>query len=130
MLLTYTPEGADPRTWDVSPNKMPLPEVKAVQRASGLKFGEWADALVSADVDLIHALVWAMLKRQVPTLTIEQVDFTMDQISLDLSPAEVAQARDALRAKKDRTPDEDEALAELEAMTADDEGDDPKASTD
>lgn len=116
--ITYKPEGADPRTWEVQFSKLLTSEVSAIQKASGLRYGQFEEEFFAENGDLLRALVWVFLKRSAPTLTLAQVDPSMNEIALDLTGEEKARLRDELvrRRSAGESLDEQEAvfLAELE----------------
>lgn len=124
--LTYTPEGADPKVWDFSFGRLLSPERIAIEKLTGLGWqavqqGYWANQGV-----VIHALLFVLLKRDIPGLRAEELEFCDDEIDIDLNDEEAREALEKLRGMKVLADDEAEALAELEVRFSDSEDDGPK----
>ena len=127
--LIYTPEGSDtPKTWDFSFGRLLSPERIAIEKMTGLGWQHVQRGFFENRGDVIHALLFVLLKRDIPTLRAEEVVFCDDEIGLDVTDEEAAETLKVLRAKANLTEDEANALAELERRdSADDaEGDGPK----
>lgn len=124
--LTYTPEGAEPKVWDFSFGRLLSPERIAIEKLTGLGWTEVQRGFFENRGVVVHALLWIMLKRDIPTLRADQVEFCDDEIELDLTDDEVAEAVEGMRAAGDLTREQAEALAEMEARLAVLEGGGPK----
>lgn len=134
MLITYTAEGTEPEVWDVDLNKLMNAESEAIEKRTGMTYTEFGDALQRGSVSAMHALLWVLRKRKIPTLEYGQVQFTTDEVSLELGLAEKITARDQMRqALAAGTIDVDRrelarsVLAEVEAEIA---AEQPEASAD
>lgn len=121
--LTYTPEGADPKVWDFSFGRLMSPERIAIEKHTGLGWADVQRGFWSNRGVVIHALLWVLLKREIPTLRVEEVEFCDDEIDLDLNDEEGAEALETLRAKAVLDDDEREALAGLEERFPDPKAD-------
>lgn len=121
--LTYTPEGADPKVWDFSFGRLMSPERIAIEKHTGLGWVEVQRGFWANRGDVIHALLWVLLKRDIPTLRVNEVEFCDDEIDLDLNDDEGAEALETLRAKPVLDDDEREALAGLEERYSDPKAD-------
>ena len=118
MLLTYQPEGAEAKTWSFKPGKMLSPEIIAIEKLTGMPFGVWREALFSDHFLVVHALLYTLMKRDSPTLRPEHVQFTPDEVKLDLDDDErrdIAAELERKRAAEGLTEDEEAALAEVRA---------------
>lgn len=124
--LTYTPEGADPKTWDFTFGRILSPERIAIEKATGLGWAEVQRGFWSNRGDVIHGFLWAFLKRDIPTLRADEVLFFDDEIEVDVTDDEAREARDILRQKPSLTDEEAEALGEFERRLAGVEDSDPK----
>lgn len=122
--LTYTPEGADPKVWDFSFGRLLSPERIAIEKMTGLGWQDVQRGFFENRGAVIHALLWALLKRDIPALRAEEVMFCDDEIGLDLTDAEAVETIKELKAKATLSESEAEGLAELEARvtTVEDEG--------
>lgn len=90
MKFSYKPEGADEaRVWDFDPNHMKSREMIAVERLTGMTWPEWIDACSRGSMVAVHALLYVLLKRDVPALDPDQVEFELDEIDfvVDDEPA-------------------------------------------
>lgn len=88
MKFSYKPEGADEaRVWDFDPDKMKSGEMIAVERLTGLTWPEWIDACSRGSIVAIHALLFVMLKRDMPGLDPGEVEFELDEIDIEASDA-------------------------------------------
>lgn len=126
--LVYSPEGAEPKEWSFSFGRLLSPERIAIERLTGLGWTEVQRGFFGNQGAVVHALLWVMLKRDIPTLRAEEVVFCDDEIELDLTDEEAAEAIREMKASRGGLTDEQaEALAELEQRLAKPaEGDDPK----
>lgn len=116
MKFTYTPEGAEPEVWPFKPNKLMSPEAEAIERVTGMSFGVWREAIFEESMLAIRALLWIMLKRQNPTLSFDDVQFCIDDVSIDLDDDDKAEAKAMLLEKATRGPLTDEEAEQLEQL--------------
>lgn len=129
MLFKYAPEGADPRQWTYSPDKLMSSEAEAIEKVTHLTYQEFGMRLLSGSVTARRALLWVMLKRTEPTLRYSQVDFPAGAVELEYEAHELAKIREQV--EKDATlADEDRmaALDQLDQMIGDAEVEVPKAT--
>lgn len=130
MLLNYTPEGAEKRTWPVKLEKLMSAEAEAIEKATGMTYEEFGVALVKGSATSRRALLWIMLKRTEPTLRHAQVEVEVGQIELEFEHDELLRLRDETAKDKDLTDDERAgALAYIDELLGDAAGDEqaPKA---
>lgn len=129
MRFSYTPEGADKRTWDFKPGKLMSVEAEVIERLTGLTYKQFTESLGETSITATHALLYVLLKRSDPTLKYDQVQFCIDEIEFDLDDDETAAAITELeRRKADRplTEEEAEALKLLQEEGIAAQLDDPK----
>ena len=101
MKFVYKPEGADPREWEFDPARLMSPEVEAIERHTGLAFAEWIEAVGKGSFLAYHGLLYVLLKRSVPTLKWDDVQFCMADLDLQLNDEEQAELVTRLLAKRD-----------------------------
>lgn len=89
MKFVYKPEGLEPKEWEFEPNKLMSPECIAIEKLTGLTFTEWAAAVKRGSVQCVHAYLWVMLKRENPTLTPKQVQFSLEEYDFEPSDDEI-----------------------------------------
>lgn len=102
MLFVYKPEGRedDPMKWEFATNKLMNVEAEAIERATKMTYGEWADAVTRGSMTALHGLLWVMLKRGNPTLTYDECPgFNLSEVDFELDDEESAEALAELEAK-------------------------------
>ncbi len=111
MKFVYKPEGAEPQSWPFQPNKLMSPEAEAIERHTGMTFGQWRDAFFDRSVLAMHGFLFVMLKRAHPTLKWDEVVFCLDDIDIEFADEDQIEARDRLAARvtAGETLDDDEA---------------------
>lgn len=101
MKFVYKPEGADPREWEFDPARLMSPEVEAIERHTGLAFAEWIEAVGKGSFLAYHGLLYVLLKRSVPTLKWDDVQFCMADLDLQLNDEEESELLTRLLAKRE-----------------------------
>lgn len=123
MKFVYKPQGAEPRSWDFDPAKLMSPEAEAIERLTGMTYGEWGEAVTRGSMTALHGLLYVMLKRGTPTLTYEQVEFCLDDIDFEVEDDEAEEIRLALEQRTDAGETLDESdlalLTQLRSEQAD-----------
>lgn len=74
--------------WTFEPEKLMSPERVAIEKQTGLTWGQWKVAFQEESVTAQHALVWVLVKRQHPTALPEAVSFCEADIEMRLSDDE------------------------------------------
>lgn len=136
MQFVYKPEGAEPKRWDFRPEKLMNPEAEAIERLTKMTFGQWSDAVTEGSVLALHGLLYVLLKREIPTLKWDEVQFSMSEVDFELTDQETADTIAALE-EQERAEglglNERVLLEQLRASTDDaapaDTGDDTGDST-
>ncbi len=113
MRFSYTPEGAEPRSWDFDPNRLMSPEAEAIERHTGMTFEEWGTQVGKGSMTALHGLLYVLLKRSDPTLRYDAVSFCLAEVDFVLDDDETRQAIATLEAKDDLTEAEQAALVAL-----------------
>lgn len=116
MRFIYKPEGAEPKSWPFQPTKLMSPEAEAIERHTGMTFGEWQTALMRDSMLAIHGFLFVMLKREHPTLKWDEVVFCLDDVDVEPETDELEQARDQLAAKAAAEGLSDDEAEALEAL--------------
>ena len=93
MKFIYAPEGAEPMKWDYDPARLMSPEAEAIERHTGMTYGEFINACGNGSMSAIHGLLYVLLKRSYPTITYDEVQFCLDDIGFEAddtdAPADV-----------------------------------------
>lgn len=120
MRFTYTPEGADERVWEFAAGKMRSRDAEDIERVTKMPFrGGFLEALLDGSVLAQRALLWVYLRRDVPSLKFDQVDFALDEVELTFDDAELEEiltATDTERAKGTLTEDQAQAAEAMAAL--------------
>jgi hypothetical protein len=114
MHITFTPEDNPDDGWtkEFLPRKLPLPECEAIEKASGMNYGEWVDAVQSGHAGARKILWWFLVRRQHPRLRLDEVPpFGWDELQIEYSVRELRKLRE--EAVKSRTMTEDQRSARL-----------------
>lgn len=135
MKFVYTAEGADPKSWPFNPKKLMNAEAEAIERQTGMTFSEWEDRVTRGSITATHALLWVLLKRDVPTLKYDEVVFNASEVALLLDDDESAAMLKALgeKAKREGLAEGEQEVYDLLLATAPEpdeepaEGDEPEA---
>ena len=80
--FVYSPEGAEPRSWEFDPTKLMSPECMAIEKLTGLTYAEWLGAVERGSMGAIHALLFVLMKRDNPTLEADQVQFSLSEVEM------------------------------------------------
>ncbi|MFC5946595.1 hypothetical protein, partial [Micromonospora harpali] len=114
MYFVYKPEGSSEwQKWKFEPEKLLSPEAEAIERKTGLDFGEFVQK-ARFNMRCRRALLWVLLKREHPRLTFEDVQISMEQTDFRFTRAEY----DEMRAKAHEQFDGAELDAFLEQLDA------------
>ena len=84
----------DGEVFEFDASRMTNVEGMAIEKATGLLYAEWAEALSKGSMMAQTALVWVIKKRQEPTLRFDDVVFTTVEIDDGDEQAEQADASD------------------------------------
>lgn len=115
--MTYTPEGAPSRHWDIEFGKFMSPERVVIEKATGLGWSAIQRAFFQDRTDVIGAFLYVLMKRDIPTLKASEVVWCGDEIEVDLTDAEARQFVEAIEADPEALDDE-EVVEELERLRA------------
>ncbi len=92
MRFVYEPEGAEPKSWEFNPNKLMNVEAEAIEKHTGMTFGEWTEKVRNGSILAVHGLLYVMLKRSTPTLRWDDVQFCLDDVDFQIDDADAEQA--------------------------------------
>lgn len=130
MILIYRPDGGDERRWEFNPRKIRSAEAELVEKRTGLTWEQFGAQVTQGSVLCRRALLWMFQRRTHPTLRFEDVDFALDELTLDYERHELVAIRAQLEKQRfDSDAERDATLAQIdeqiEATPGDDEA--PKA---
>ncbi|MFF9582501.1 hypothetical protein [Streptomyces achromogenes] len=97
MYLVYSPEGSDePKRWKYNPRKIMAPERENIERITSRNWSEFTKDVVAGSSLCRRALLYTYLKREHPTLKLDDVDFAWDELTLEYSRGELTEMRTAV----------------------------------
>jgi hypothetical protein len=122
--FTYKPTGSgeeNHRAWDFEPDKLMSPEAIAIEKLTGMTFGEWLQAVRRTSMTATHAYLYVMLKRETPALKPSDVTFSLSEVDIEASPEELRETLDdLLEIPEDERDEDDESMIErIQAELAD-----------
>ncbi len=112
MFLEYTPEGQPTRRWHYQPGRFRVAEMRLVEKTTNFRWQEFQVELAMGSVVALQALLWTYLRREHPTLKVEDVDFAADEVQLIKDSDELAADLENLEEAAGAMP-EDQRLAGL-----------------
>jgi hypothetical protein len=122
MIVTYTPEDGDKQEWEFKPDRLMTTEAEAIERVTGMTYGEFGESLMKGGMTARRSMVWVLRKRNgEPTLKFRDVDFPVGDVEITLDDEETDRVRQAVLADTNLTA-EQRAAALAELAADDDEG--------
>jgi hypothetical protein len=106
--LTYTPEGRedDPYVFEFEWGDLMSPECVAIEKLTGLDYYEDVPPkFYGGNVETIHAILYVLMKRSIPTMKPESLQFRGREIERAFSVAEARAAVDAIHEESGTDPD-------------------------
>lgn len=113
MRITYTPPDGPAQEWDFRPGRLMSIEAEAIERQTGWTFEEFGQKFMAGSALARHALLWVLLKRKNPGVKYADINFAMDEVTVDLDDDEYARLRERVLGSDELT---DTAKAELLAQ--------------
>lgn len=99
MFLVYRPADEDEQRWEVKLGKLRTMECEAIEKRTGMDYGTtFKEKLLRGNALARRAFLWTMLRRSHPTLRFEDVDFSDDELELQLDKDEIAESREKIAA--------------------------------
>lgn len=101
MFVTYAPEGQAAREWEFRPGKIRNGRMAQIENAykrigggSGpVTWDAWLTAVDNGSTAAKQVLLWHFLNLDHPTLRVEDVDFSSDELKIQSSKAELLATR-------------------------------------
>lgn len=91
---------------EFKPGKMSTTDAEDIEKVTGMTFVQWGQALMNGSTICGRALVWTLLRKQNRGLRFREVEFAIDELSIELDDEEKGRLRDELM-KNDDLSDED-----------------------
>lgn len=95
MIFTYHPDGSsEPTSWTVDLGKLRVQEMIAIEKRSGLRYGtEFKQAVMLGGAEARLALLWTLRRRTEHTLKFDDIDFSDEEVKLEMDTDEWAKLR-------------------------------------
>ncbi|AIJ26359.1 hypothetical protein [Amycolatopsis methanolica] len=96
MLVTYTPQGQETQSWTWDPAKVRAADAEAIEaRMHPLTWDEFQVMLLKGGAKARRVLLWHLQKLTHPTLKLEDVDFTVGELTVEFEAPELEKMREA-----------------------------------
>ncbi len=120
MLVTYKPEGTEPKTWKWTPGRVLVSECAIVEKVYGKTWEMFAAEVQQGSARARRVLLWHLQRRDHPMLRFEDApDFYADELSIGYDEGELRSMRDEVADNAGLTGTErDVALAALDREIA------------
>lgn len=114
MKVTYAPKGDPEQTWDWDPDAVSVVEAEAIERRVDATWDEFRVLVMKGSSRARRVLLWHLLKREHPPLKLDDVDFRVGEVKVEMDRAELQDMRD--RIAESKRLDEDERDKVLSAL--------------
>lgn len=101
MILTYTPDGDKAQKWVFRPDDMLDRESEEIERRTDWTWPEFCEKLQKQSTLARRVLLWTLLRRQHPSLRLEDLTFRQSQCVLEFDRGEL----ESMRAEIEKSPD-------------------------
>jgi hypothetical protein len=123
VKIIYSPRDGERREWTWKPSELPSHEAELIEDAMDLPYQAFVAKWLSGSTRARRALLWVLLRRDVPALEFGQVRFLLDELGDDFDDDEVAAMRARLAENADSDdPVEQAALERIREVLADQDG--------
>ena len=94
MIIAYSPEGEEPKSWDLGQIKLMATEAEQIERLTDWTWTEASERLTKGSMIALRAIVFILAKREEPTLRYQQFNPPAEALDYWLD----ADEREAMRA--------------------------------
>lgn len=124
MIVTYSPEGDEPQRFEFEPDKVRSVQAEVIEKKFDGTWDAFRMAVLEGSVRARRVLLWHLLKTRHVTLRLEDVDFAVGELVVEMTRAELVEFRDAtVKASGITEEQREQALARLDAEIATAPGD-------
>jgi hypothetical protein len=93
LIVTYSPAGQDPQTWEWDPNQVRAKDAEAVEDKFEGTWDEFNVQLLHGRMRARRVLLWHLQRADHPTIKLEDIDFAAAELTLQMEPAELQKMR-------------------------------------
>jgi hypothetical protein len=107
MNIAFDNEQFGKHEWpNLKVQKMLSTEAEDIEKVTEMSFVQWGQALLNGNALCGRALVWTLLRRENRNLRFRNVNFTMDELSVELDDEEKQKLREELKKNDDLSPED------------------------
>lgn len=99
MLVTYRPDGDEAQAvrWSFDARRgVRALEREAIERAAGMTYAAWVDAVTEGSSLARRVLLWHLLRREHRATRLDDVDFAWDDLTVEWTKGELRRSLDDL----------------------------------
>lgn len=100
--FVYKPVGGEEKSWEFDPTKLMSPECIAVEKLTGMSYGNAIDAFFDRSMVAAHAFLFVLMKRDMPQLRPSDLTFAYGDYDLESTVEEMREQLD----EYDKVPEE------------------------
>jgi hypothetical protein len=116
VIVFYRPEGEPEQAFEFHPDRVRQKRAVAIEKAAGLTWDEWNHAVLMGSAAARAVLLWHLLSLTHAKLRLDDVDFAMGELTVEMSLAEMLEMREQVATSNRVKPEQrDEALQVLDA---------------
>jgi hypothetical protein len=119
VKIVYSPRDGERREWTWKPSELPSHEAELIEDAMDLPYQAFVAKWLSGSTRARRALLWVLLRRDVPALEFGQVRFLLDELGGDFDDEEIANMRARLNEPEPDDPIEAAGLEWIREILAD-----------
>lgn len=90
MFVKYTPKGDKAQRFEWDPDQVRAGEAEAIEKRFGDTWDNFRVSVMQGSVRARRILLWHLLKRQHPALSLDDVDFATGELIVEYSKTELA----------------------------------------
>lgn len=110
MIVTYTPEGEEPRSWEFKAHLVKAAAAELIENRAGLRFEEWAQEALVGRAKARRVLLWHLLTREHPGYRYEDTpDFAFGELTIQRDYDELIEHRSYI----EKSPPADAEIASM-----------------
>lgn len=120
MIVTYTPKGQEPQTFEYDSGDVRAKDAELMETKSGIPWENFGLLVMQGMMKARRVLLWHLLRETHPSLRLDDVDFAARELKVEFNAKENKELRDVVVSKSSAIPAEqrEAVLAQLDADIA------------
>lgn len=124
MIVTYSPDGEEPQRFEFDPKRVRSVQAEVIEKKFDGTWEKFRLAVFEGSAKARRVLLWHLLKTQHVTLRLEDVDFALGELLVEMTRGELTEFREAAVKSTSITEEQRElTLAAIDAEIATAPGD-------